>query len=286
MVVSENEIVGFESDTDMLEKLKSRSVKLRRFMPFERFYDLVLSDLDSLSHPMMWDDPFESVFCNALELEPGKFNIPYLYVETHMQSWTHGDESDAMWRIYSPNRNGVMVTASVDDLLSILPTKRSSKIPVQNYLGLVKYVSEAQFESALSDGKVIRALLDNHAGAIMGMNPLYFVPLLMKRQAFEHEREVRVIIAKLRDEPEGMLFSENQDSKKFVSKVLARVQRLDCEIMNNFYARLPEVTLDPRVDDATAARFEGMLRRIGFKGDVRRSTLYREYRVPRFSGLT
>ena len=78
-------------------------------------------------------------------------------------------ESEAMWRLYSPSGYGVAVRSTYRRLVESLPEK------VHNgcFVGLVQYT-------------------DHHTEQMPSGNAFY--PVLHKRRAFEHEREVRALV--------------------------------------------------------------------------------------------
>ena len=85
-------------------------------------------------------------------------------------------ESAAMWRLYSRERDGIAIRTDFDSLSkSLIGTS-------DTYIGSVSYVDY--------DSTFIRE--DN-----------LFAPYMYKRKSFEHEREVRALIAKLPSNNEG-----------------------------------------------------------------------------------
>ena len=78
-------------------------------------------------------------------------------------------ESEAMWRLYATSGYAIAIESEYRRLVDVLPQVRWE----ESFVGLVKYV-------------------DHDADAIPAGNG--FNPVMHKRRAFEHEREVRAVI--------------------------------------------------------------------------------------------
>ena len=105
--------------------------------------------------------------------DKGELTFPlYSFHENlYGQCWSLVQESDAMWRIYSPGRTGVQIATTVEKFKLIGGIKRS-------YLGKVMYF------------QTISDLLEK-VKAASHKSP--FDDALYKRIAFDHEREVRFL---------------------------------------------------------------------------------------------
>jgi len=151
------------------------------------------------------------------------------------QCWTRHAASDAMWRIYSPESDGVRIRSTPQKLMESLDSAYGAS---PRFIGRVQYMPTkrlTQFAKALS--------LKNSVGAAQ--------TLLVKRPAFRHEREVRLLVRRA---------DEKSD-------------RLRCPI--DPHDLLDQIMVDPRLE-ATKARSlqEQIRRRTDFQGSVLRSLLY------------
>jgi hypothetical protein len=146
--------------------------KLYRYMNVEAFMSFVEAKQIHLTNVNLWDDKWEVILSKIPTVdEEGKPNPPLysFYQYIFGQCWSLVQESDAMWRIYSPSRTGVQIASSVEKFKLIGGINRS-------YIGKVVY-----FET-VSD------LLEKTSS-----HKSPFDEALFKRIAFEHEREVRFL---------------------------------------------------------------------------------------------
>ena len=91
--------------------------KLYRFISYERLLDIIVNGRFTFAKYKLFDDPWEGFFHKA-----------YFVINDHdsygvmgenrpfIMCFTKRKESDAMWRIYSKDSNGVKITFSVDKL--------------------------------------------------------------------------------------------------------------------------------------------------------------------------
>lgn len=87
---------------------------------------------------------------------------------TFVSCWYEGaEESEAMWRLFTGDRYGVAVRTSAAALVGSF----TERLP--DYLGRVNYVAYDGYPMPVAD----------------------FPPVFYKRKAFEHEREVRAVVA-------------------------------------------------------------------------------------------
>jgi len=213
---------------------ESADVNLYRIVPFERLVQLLSTDQLHFSHPSVWDDPYETLITHARSSE------------VFAQCWCRKGVSDAMWRIYSPHRLSVRIHTTSTRLASAL-TKAASlgdfwfKVANVRYVNPFEYMTHVAFvKSAIQRGAT------NHRIASS---------LFLKRRAFDHEAEVRVVVVPQATAP-GMT---NTGLKV---KVNAR------ELIDH-------VMLDPRAPDEFVDIYSHYLHStLGFKGKVLKSQLY------------
>ena len=156
-----------ETDTELKPE-----TKLYRYVALEAFLAFIETKRTVLTNINIWDDKWEVILSKIPNVDEEGNPDPPLYSfhqELFAQSWSLVDESDAMWRIYSPNRNGLRLQSSVAKFSLIDGVKRS-------YLGEVVYFETVQ--ELLTLAKSRRSS---------------FHEALFKRTAFQHEREVRLL---------------------------------------------------------------------------------------------
>jgi hypothetical protein len=96
--------IGFDDSKSLENK------NLYRVFSIERLLQLFSKKEIVLVKPSAWDDPFENYILNATAVNENgkKFSFD---VREHIfgQCWSETLESDAMWRIYTPNITGVKI---------------------------------------------------------------------------------------------------------------------------------------------------------------------------------
>jgi hypothetical protein len=232
-------------------------VHLYRIFSVERMFELLERSELVLVRPKLWEDPFENFLlrCN-LELDTGeRIDLRNEERQFYGQCWSLKRESDAMWRIYSPQKNGVKIKVRSGNLLSCLyPDSGDNFIGLKAWIGKVSYHNQKVIEQMVRDPRWFKdKLLDTS-----GREPVE--TLLFKRFEFSHEKEVRIIF---RDIDEG----NGNDLVKF---------RIDP------FELIEEIIFDPRMSPFLVEAYKGRLKEIGFPGKVDQSSLYK---VPRFNVL-
>lgn len=152
-----------------------------RIIGIERLFQLFETKENVLVAPSKWDDPFENFILSGLIAiasgEKGRFGF-----KDHVfgQCWTTNRESDAMWRIYSPEKNGVRVRARVKKLIQGLRAAEVSFADISCFVGKVIYLPQDKLKDIQIN------VLDSSGKGIAQT-------LLYKRIEFSHEKEVRLI---------------------------------------------------------------------------------------------
>ena len=208
-----------------------RDSPVYRIISLDRFYELFAKRQNVLVNPSMWDDPFENFILKSQSLSrQGWFG----------QCWTRHRASDAMWRIYSNDSRSVRIRSTPARLLQSLisSTKRG-----QSFVGAVRY---------LPHGSLMRFAQEAISSGNLKMPKMAARTLLVKRPAFRHEAEVRLLF-----------FTDRAGSSR-----LFRYQV-------DPHSLIDQVMLDPRLPwvDFKNTKAE-IQRRTGYAGSIKRSLLY------------
>ncbi|UPG94559.1 DUF2971 domain-containing protein [Luteibacter aegosomatissinici] len=207
---------------------------LYRILSFEHIVDIFESESLYFASPRSWDDPYES-YLSADETGA-----------VFAQCWSKRAVSDAMWRIYSNDRRGLRIRTSRSKLKLSLKTAREET-------GISWLVQDVTYEKSYLVRKrlaEIREEIRLEPSARRAADSL-----LTKRDAFDHEYEVRAIV---RDKA-------NHEEKGFL-----RVAVRPHELIENIY-------FDPRVDRFYERVCTHYLRsKLKYKGAISRSSLYKE----------
>lgn len=218
-----------------------------RIVSYDRFIELFDTKKNTLVKPKLWDDTFENL---ALKSKLKSPDGSVITVDTHErlygQCWTTAKASDAMWRIYSPDKSGIRIRTTIDKLLTSLYVANTDKTMTESCIGKVQYKSEASIMN------YARKTFSKDGQMTFGS---VFRSLLLKRKAFVHEREIRLIHLDWAHKiPTSNTYSYEIDPKELITQVM----------------------IDPRIK---FEKFKEIKRDIenktDFKGDIKRSLLYR-----------
>ena len=185
-------------------------------------------------HPSVWDDPYDR--------PPIHKQAPNIFA----QCWCRKAVSDAMWRIYSPHSLGVRIGTTaqlLQDAMRVAQAKEGIKFRLQN----IKYVHPGLLPDELAKLELARKARPSFATTIAS--------LFLKRRAFDHEHETRLVI--------------HQDP------VAAGKARLGISIEIEAAKLIESIWIDPRAPKEYIDAFKYYLKsKIKFRGTVAQSSLY------------
>jgi hypothetical protein len=159
--------------------------------------------------------------------------VEYFLRSQYAQSWTTLEESDALWRIYSPDGMGVRISVNLDNLLS--EVKRN--------------------DLDISHGNVIYCLPEDAQEQIAfikheSLDAFYSKCCLHKRPEFMHEKEYRLLIRTPLDTT--LTFEDENYDTELEDKTIARFESYPHEPIKYYEfnpSLIGDVTLDPRAPD-------------------------------------
>ncbi|MDO3510226.1 DUF2971 domain-containing protein [Ralstonia pseudosolanacearum] len=208
---------------------------LYRIQSFDRVVEIFERKELYLAHPSSWEDPYES------RLKHEASNALFA------QCWSINPQSDAMWRIYSPDRLGLRVKSTRENLRAAI-REGLKKDGLKYRLGDVEYLPQKELNQRLLD--LAETLKESFTPATAANS------LQWKRRAFEHEREVRLIA--------------------YRKEVSANPQS-GLRIKIDPHELIDDILIDPRAPSEFVDAFKFYLKnKIGFQGEVGRSLLYAE----------
>ena len=173
---------------------------LYRIVSLESFVDLVMNKKERYTRPVSWDDCYESFMYETLTNEEGRKQlIKTLYSEinpnnpkvtinnfvrlwyarffVYAQCWSEEKDSDALWRIYSYNKHAIQLVTSKTRIQKIM--KQSSQ---KFHIDSVKYDVNEHTDIFKEQVQGVKKTLS------------IYEPYFHKRQAFQHEKEHRVLV--------------------------------------------------------------------------------------------
>ena len=162
------------------------------------------------------------------------------------QCWTRVEETDATWRMYVPDENGVRLKTTIRKLHQSLHRSQAAYASISCFIGRVEYKTEDELSAQLSD----RKWNNDHFLGVGSQGQAE--SLLFKREAFKPEQEIRLIY----------LDPHNIGGDDFYHYEL------------NASAVIEQITFDPRMEDSLYDTYSSIIRKYRYSGDIGKSTLY------------
>lgn len=158
-----------------------------KYIPFIYFVDILTKKELRMEKVKSWEDPYENFFFNQrFKFKGSSFSMDGHKETVFGQSWTLSDESDAMWRIFSPDKNSVRIKTTIRKLWDVVHNEISNMGEQSSYrpfIGAVKYMTERDMSQWILNEDLV----------ISQLNKPIVKSLFIKRDTFSYEEEVRVI---------------------------------------------------------------------------------------------
>ncbi len=185
--------MALEYLNDEAESLVEPDMYLYRILTLDRFIDYSRNKLTFIS-PSKWSDPYEKVFLEAkYHYENEEFDHPLRHnddgYKLFAQCWTGTKQTEAMWRGFAPNSDGVLLKIAGSVLVDIL-NEISERGSFNFFIGKVNYEDSDQ----LYQMKTLQPVWDDIRDSVVSQRSLSL--LLKKRQAFSFEDEYRILAVK------------------------------------------------------------------------------------------
>lgn len=247
-------------------------ISIFRIFSWKFLEDFLKTKELSLVNPQLWDDPFELlaewiVVENSDNPKQQQFPLAGKLPRIFAQSWSKTAHSDTLQRAYSrvekdksTGRNmlkyqeGVQIKTSPRKLMAVIERWANLDPETFVFLGAVKYGSRAEVAQNVVN-LVGRAGINGLTDPKVSVNTL-----LMKREAFAHESEIRLIVT---------------DKKLHRPAELLRIP-VEPE------ALIDSVMIDPRLQPFERIERQQEIESWGYKGPFETSDLYQRtfLRVP------
>ncbi|WP_017211835.1 DUF2971 domain-containing protein [Clostridium beijerinckii] len=237
-----------------------------KYMTFEQFVDLVENEQLYLTNIPLWEDVYEGhaikeffEYINKkedLKNKPGiKADIDFAVKCKYAQSWILDDigESDAMWRIYSPQKTGVRIKVKAKDIYDSIKDilnedieyeeKDGTKISKEKFLFF-----EPKFEKIIYGEHIDFSKYKYDYRHVVGDTMLayrfYDIPFeFYKRNAFAHENEFRFSVEL---NPVNIFHNDTREIEEIVKDKNYFKPVLYYSVENS---KIQEVLLDPRAPE-------------------------------------
>lgn len=248
-----------------------------RTLPISHLVPDLLTRRLTLSRIIGWEDTHEGAYFNrSVEFGPKRepTGLYGLVKDWFGQCWSTVAESDALWRIYNKDGWSVRIQSTPRELVTSLIRSLYPRLPwltsnleLVLYLGLVTYLDESEYKA-----KMEAPLEDVLTSDGLGMAKM----LLVKRQAFVHEAELRLLFQSRMVTNAG----KPVEAEYFDANSVGRVEHggvayLPMRLRLPFdWARVHDVMIGPRVDPGGAEVIRQALQRVAPTMSVTTSTLY------------
>ena len=226
-------------DKDKREQYVYRIVSLKRLL------ELFEKNENVLVKPCLWDDPFENFIMNSkIRLPSGEISNLMSRELFYGQCWSKSKASDAMWRIYSPENTGIRIRTTVRKLFNSLGDVISTVPNVKVFIGNVEY---------LPNKKLLEFSQTVFLNVSLPQANDLARTLLVKRPAFKHENELRLLYFDVEKLNSGNIF----------------------KYMVNPHELIDQIMIDPRVSYSEYKNIKEYIQKnTDYGGSIKRSLLY------------
>ena len=248
--VIEREVARFKRRNYLGFNDDELELPIYRIFPFESLLEMLNTKNLTLVKTRIWEDPYENFLlkCNASMLNGTPVNLKGLQEQIFGQCWTLHPETDAFWRIYSYNKNGVRIKTTVRKLLDVIFDDSSYATLTASFIGKVEYDKVQNIGTLFSDPNYIGSILQDTTG--QGLVKAQ----LIKRIEFEHEKEIRLLYN---------VDSSSPDIQNDIKSFSINPNNLIDDIM-----------LDPRIGSRYENIYTQTIQGLGYQNPITKSQLY------------
>jgi hypothetical protein len=200
-----------------------------------------------LLSPAKWEDPFEKLFQQAVY--PDQVSLNYQRARMYGLCMTMNGISDALWRVYSPQQYGIRIKTTPSIIGEAL-SNSTELVLGQTYLGKVNYKKQSDL---VAHARTIKENLEKNPET-----KTVAEAMLLKRTAFQHEKEVRIIHLTADSNAKDDLYYFSIDPHKVIQSIL----------------------VDPRASDVRFKTIKRYFSKVcSYKGSINQSQLYKLPRI-------
>jgi len=229
-----------------------RKTSIYRFTQVKWLLDSIVQKKNTLVSPRKWEDPFENALAREIRLRrpDGSLCSHPFRNRSYGQCWTLNQETDAFWRMYAPEGDGVVLRSTIGALYRSLERSQISHT-TSCFIGRVQYKSGTEIQGLFND----KTWVKKH---FLGKGTRgHLETLLLKRMEFKPEGEVRLLFFDPHNTDYGDFFSYTVNPSSMIT----------------------EVTFDPRMADSLFETYLSVLLSAGFTGEISKSALYRAPKI-------
>ena len=256
---------------------------LWRYMSFEKFVSILKTESLFYTKAYKFEDTFEGI-------RPQPIMDAYIRVlrrhapEAHAQGvikiieimrkhvmcncWHQNkEESKAMWNDYGRHNNGIAIKTTVQKLKNSL-----SGTMYDVFIGKIKYLSPSTYDENYT--KSFLKSIEN-ASALDKYKKWTYFPYFYKREEFEYEREVRIIIDIDRDIEDVLrrFRGETISDPEFIESVFPDSGENGKLYRVNVNMLIDEIITSPYADERITQEVKSAIQKCGYNFEVNPSTL-------------
>ena len=173
----------FENNSKRVEQqLRNRDKALFRIISFDSLLQMLNEKRNWLVRTSMWEDSYENFMLKEQFQKNGHpLSLEHMSNQWFGQCWTTRMSSDAMWRIYSPDKKGIRIKTTIGQLWDSAMAYNGDG---HFMIGKVEYFAQS---------KIRKDLLDGSPYDIDSLVDIMISSFFVKRNSFSHESEYRII---------------------------------------------------------------------------------------------
>lgn len=171
------------------DALKMKKWVIHKYIPLRYLLVLLKENKLIFNKVTTWEDPYENFFIKERfvlegELEGSHYvSVENLAIGLYGMSWTLQEETDSLWRIYSPDKLSIRISTTVETMVETVSSARNNW---DVWIDKVEYKGQEEIDKWLDDCKTV----STRGEFFDKMGESFFI----KRDAFVAEKEFRVII--------------------------------------------------------------------------------------------
>ncbi len=227
------------SNSKAIDKFCKDHKYIYRYLPFERFLEVMHKKQLAFLSPTKWNDPFDNfLFKYNIQNKENTF-LNNLFVGC----FTLNPHSQAYWKTYAPEGYSVRLQFETRKLFDLILNLND-----RSWYGELNYKRETEIVQIFQNTQGLKAALEDNA-----VNDTFLKVFTLKRMPFEYEKEVRIII-------------ESKSIKE-------GIRRVSIDLMDLIYG----IYLDPRIKKNEEKAFKEYLKQFGV--NVTKSQLFQEKNI-------
>ena len=163
-----------------------KELYLYKIIPYKYLLQWIYAEKVRFDQIAKWDDVYELFLFKQKYIQNGNpINFEAESQSIYAQSWSLVRDSEAMWRIYSPDKLSVRIKTSYNNLVGLLESSDIFSKGLGAYLGKIKYMKPKNIDEKIHEYSKNIFSEENIVDS-----------LCIKRESFSHEKECRIILWK------------------------------------------------------------------------------------------